>query len=146
MGSAPLGHGIADVIHFLDARLIALGLARDAREAVRRISLVPPGRLAPGLERMSDEWHRSVPRLARERNALLEELIREEIRSWDQTVLDELPEEYPNPLSGEIVHGEVVIRPLRTPREIAQEGVEMANCVLTYRDEARIGDLFFVSP
>ncbi len=141
VGSAHLGHGIADVIYFLDRKLVALGLARDAREVVRCISLVPPGRLAPGLERVSDEWHRSVPRLARERNALVEDLISEEIRSWDETVLDELPEDYPNPLSGEIVHGEVVVRPLRTPREIDREGEEMTNCVSTYRDEARIGDL-----
>ena len=141
VGSAPLGHGIADVIHFLDGKLVALGLARDAREAVRCISLVPPGRLAPGLERLSDEWHRSILRMTRERNVLVEELISDEIRSWDETVLGELPEDYPNPLSGEIVYGEVVIRPLRTPREIDREGEEMANCVSTYRDEARIGDL-----
>ena len=122
VGSASLGHGIADVIRFLDGKLVALGLARDAREAVRCASLVPPGRLAPGLERMSDEWHRSVPRLTRERNALVEELISEEARSWDKTVIDDLPGDYPNPLTREIVHDEVVIRPLRTPREIDREG------------------------
>ena len=141
VGSASLAHGVADMIRFLDGKLLALGLARDAREAVRCVSLVPPGRLVPGLERMSDEWHRAVPRLSRERDALVEELTSEEVLSWEETMPEYLPENFPNPLSGEIVHGEVVIWPLRTPREIDREGEEMANCVSTYRDWARVGNL-----
>ncbi len=141
VGASVLGPGVIDMVRWVDAKLSSIGLAREPGEAVRRAILVPPGRLASGLERMSDSWHRSIDAMARERTALVEELITEMEREFQPNADLILPEDYPTPLPAALVYDGVTIRPLRGPQAFEHEASEMANCLMSYRERARVGDL-----
>ncbi len=141
VGSAGLNSGVVDMIRFLDRKLAGVGLTPGGAEAVRRAILVPPGRLIPGLERLSARMHRSIAAMNRERDALSEEVISEEMRESGLAAQSGMPEDYPNPLAREITYQGVAIRPLRDPLEIEREAIEMASCVSSYREEARTAGL-----
>lgn len=141
VGSAGMSSDVIDMIRFLDTKLANLGLVQHTREVVRRAILVPPGRMIPGLERLSSRMHRSIARMTRERDALSEELISEEMCESGLAAHRDMPEDYPNPLAREICYHGVVIRPLRDAQDIEQEAIEMDSCVASYRDDARIGGL-----
>ena len=145
VGSADLGSGVTDLCRWIDGKLGSIGLTQATSEAVRRVILVPPGRLAAGLERLSDAWHRSINRMSRDRSALVGELTAEMVRQRRSETDQHLPDDYPTPLFAPIVHGEVIIRPLRGPRVFEQEAEEMANCLMSYREDARVGDLLVFS-
>ncbi len=144
-GSAVLGAGIADLIVFVDRTLASIGLTAEAFEAARRAILVPRGRLIAGLERLSDDWHRSINRSARERSALVGDLVREEESERGPVENRSAPEDYPNPLSEAVTFDGVTIVPLRSQPALEDEADAMANCVSTYREDMRVGALLIYS-
>lgn len=140
-GSAALGPGVIDAIHFFDARLGSLGCSPKAREAVRCAILASRRRMIPKLEQISGAWHRVVDRMVRDRQTLLDRLTIEE--GSEGGLFDGLrpADEYPNPLSGVVRISGVDIQPLRNLWTIELEAKEMANCLMSYCEDARIGAL-----
>ena len=139
-GSAVFAPGLVDALHFFDKRLGCLGLSPTAREAARCAILVPQGRMLPKLESISEAWHRYVDRMARDRQSIVHDLTIDEANQKG-LFTDLTADEYPTVLTHPVIFDGVMITPLRSSTQIEREADEMANCLLSYCDDARVGAL-----